>query len=354
MGYVLPGACLLTYPESGHVLSGHGPNTPAIRWLIHYTGKQCDTVVSGGLQHRGVGVADLGHAGNGVGAGAHGRSQGDGIAGFQCMDFSEVIPHTPVVPRHAVVPVPGGGAGEMARPFQQGGAAGALVHLHSQADGWDFQCTQASIAVVEVRGQLGEGGDGAADGGIADSGIAGGRAARAGRTGEGGCPHSAGDQVAAVQRPARREVGRQELAGARQIAGGGAEAGRDQGAALAPVHVGVCPLVDGVIAGGGAEVPGRGGFEIVILGVGRGDDHRRQQGGGGQQGFPFHLVYSFHAFFVLRNLYKNLPPKASPTIAARTGRIISQRRSNPALSSGPSCWAGVGEGWGSALTCVSP
>lgn len=62
-------------------------------------------------------------------------------------------------------------------------------------------------------------------------------------------------QAAALQRTGN-QVGGQGCAGAGEIAGWAAEAGRDQGCVLAPVHIGIFPLIDRLSIAGGPAEPG--------------------------------------------------------------------------------------------------
>ena len=110
-------------------------------------------------------------------------------------------------------------------------------------------------------------------------------------------PHL-GDQTAAVQGSGDQIRG-QGCAGAGEVTGGCAEAGRDQGCIFAPVHVGVLMLIDGGIAGGpGKQVIVRG-VHGVFQGAGRGDADDRQYEGSQTKGFQPHLLYSFHSFLDL-------------------------------------------------------
>ena len=66
-------------------------------------------------------------------------------------------------------------------------------------------------------------------------------------------------------------LGGKVLAAAGEVAGGSPEAGCDQVGVLAPVHVRVFPLVDGVIAGRLAEQVILRGVEVIFQGAGLGD-----------------------------------------------------------------------------------
>lgn len=142
------------------------PDAPAIAGLVHHTGKKGDAVVAGGLQHGVVHHVNLCHAGDGIGAGAQGRGEGDGVARVKRMDFAKMIVYPPVVPSQRHVAVPDAGAGEMSRALGQRRIVRPLHDLHFQTDGRDFQRPQTAVAVIEIGGHIGKGGDGAAGGGI--------------------------------------------------------------------------------------------------------------------------------------------------------------------------------------------
>ena len=195
----------------------------------------------------------------------------------------------------------------MARSLFQRGAAGALVDVHCQVNGRDFQRSQTAVAVIAVLGHFriasagagsptagagrGKGGRGAGDrshGSRQDHGPAG-----------GGRPASGGHEGRTVQRPARRKVGRQELTGVGEIAGRRPKAGRDQGAVLALVRVGVLPLPDGITgAGRHPEIPGRGAVKGIFQST-CGNRKSRQQTAGGQQRDQAFLHYTYPRFLFL-------------------------------------------------------
>lgn len=77
-----------------------------------------------------------------------------------------------------------------------------------------------------------------------------------------GIVHGSGLRYQPSVQSTGNQVGGQGCAGAGEIAGWAAEAGRDQGCVLAPVHIGIFPLIDRIIAGGPAE-------QVILWGVHR-------------------------------------------------------------------------------------
>lgn len=73
------------------------PDTPPIGGLVLHARIKGDLVVDGGGQAGGVVDGHLGHAGDGIVPSAQRGGEGDYIAVFQRVDFTEVIAHTPVV-----------------------------------------------------------------------------------------------------------------------------------------------------------------------------------------------------------------------------------------------------------------
>ena len=73
------------------------PDTPPIGGLVLHAGIEGDLIVCGGGQAGGVVDGHLGHAGDGIVPSAQRGGEGDYIAVFQRVDFTEVIAHTPVV-----------------------------------------------------------------------------------------------------------------------------------------------------------------------------------------------------------------------------------------------------------------
>ena len=59
------------------------PDAPAIAGLVLNTGKKGDAVIAGSRQHGVVHHVNFCHAGDGVGTGAQGGGEGDGVA---CVD----------------------------------------------------------------------------------------------------------------------------------------------------------------------------------------------------------------------------------------------------------------------------
>ena len=259
-------------------------HAPAVFRLIHNAGIERHPVIRGGGGTAGIVDADLLHAGHSIGAGAQLGGQGDGVARVQGVDLAEIIAHSPVVASETGVAVPNAGIGEVARAFEQRGAAGALIHPHRQADGGDLEGAQAAVAVVEVACHLGVTARGVAlgdAGGAAAGDLGHGDVAAAHRgvlAGDDGAARRASVDVGAahlVHQPAAEsagdEVGREILTAAGEVAGGRPEAGGDQGGVLAPIHVGVLPLVDGVVAGGLTEEVILRGVEGILQGAGLGD-----------------------------------------------------------------------------------
>ena len=288
----------------------HPTDAPAVGGLIFHAGVQRDAVFSGGGQAGGVGHIHLGHAADGVGPGAQHGGEGDDVAGFQGMDLAKIVPHTSVMSRNRHISQPNAGVFKMARALQQRCGTGALVHAHRQADGGDLQGAQAAVGVVQAAGHLGEGhglpacGAAAAHRGkavavYADAGVC-------GRVIAGGIQRGptvrAAHAAHLIDQPSVERAGGQVwgevLAGARQVAGGSAEAGRDQGGVLGAVHVGVLPLVDGIVAGGPSEQIVVRAADAVFQSAGRGHAQGAQQDGG-QDGAQFssHRLPSFSKFF---------------------------------------------------------
>ena len=162
------------------------------------------------------------------------------------MQVSKVIPYTPVVACNTNIPIPDAGAGEVTGPFGQGSAVRSFIDPDRQANGRDLERPQVSAGVVEI----------ACDGGKRWAAPV--AAAVHSRISDAPCLRY---QAAALQRTGN-QVGGQGCAGAGEIAGWAAEAGRDQGCVLAPVHIGIFPLIDRIIAGGPAE-------QVILWGVHR-------------------------------------------------------------------------------------
>ena len=151
----------------------------------------------------------------------------------------------------------------MASALLQRGAVRPLVDLDGQVDGGNLQLSQAAVGVVEVACHLSVAARGAAlgDVGGATAGDLGhGEIATGVHRGvlpgdDGAASRVAGGvgsgAVHLIDQPAAKsagdEVGGEVLAAAGEVAGGRPEAGSDQGRVLAPVHVGVLPLVDGIV-----------------------------------------------------------------------------------------------------------
>ena len=156
------------YFFSGYKSDLHGPDSPAVGSLVANTGKQGDAVFNGGGQQRGVRFADLVHAGNRVGAGAQLGCQGDGVTHVQVVDVPKIAVGPAVVTGDGAVAVPNAGILKVARPFRQDGAARTLVDPDVHIQAGDFQGSQVTAAIVEVRRDLCVPGGGSSSAAVGD------------------------------------------------------------------------------------------------------------------------------------------------------------------------------------------
>ena len=71
------------------------------------------------------------------------------------MDLAKIIVRSTIVRRNAAISIPQACIGEVTRSLSQCGATGPLIDLDAQADGRNFQGTQAAVGVIKVSGHFG-------------------------------------------------------------------------------------------------------------------------------------------------------------------------------------------------------
>ena len=117
-------------------------DAPAVSTLIHHAGVQHDPVLAGRRHGTAVRFADLADGGNFIGTGAQLSGQGNLIPDLQGMDLAEMVVDTPIVASQGNSAVPDTRVCEVACSLGQCAAPGALINLHTEANGGDFQSSQ--------------------------------------------------------------------------------------------------------------------------------------------------------------------------------------------------------------------
>ena len=128
-------------------------DAPAVSTLIHYAGVQHDPVLASRRHGAAVRFADLADGGNFIGTGAQLSGQGDLIPDLQGMDLAEMVVHAPIMASQGDGTVPDTRVCEVACSLGQCAAPGALINLHTEANGGDFQSSVGKTTTYLVMGE---------------------------------------------------------------------------------------------------------------------------------------------------------------------------------------------------------
>ena len=243
-----------------------------------------------------------------------------------------MVVDTPIVASQGNSAVPDTRVCEVACSLGQCAAPGALINLHTEANGGDFQSSQITTRIVEIIGHIGITARGTGSSRTARAGIA---CVFAGRRREYDGHIAAGDS--AYRHAARGQVGGKIGTCSKGICAGAAKGRRDQGCIFADILILHCPTISRVDYLDRSRIPViriTGGVNTVVQGAGRQGQCRRQAKRQASGNYSFHSlsssVVSWRRFI---NKAAPVPAPTRATIPKGTAMANQLNWAGPVLSS---------------------